>query len=252
MTCGRRLAVSVPRRLVGDLMHFARRMPLVTVERRMPLGPLVAARLACPQRPSWTALFVKAFALVAATRPELRRSYQPLPWPHFYEHPESVAAVTVERDHDGEEIPVIARLSQPDQSSLAELDAKIRRHKTAPAAELPTFRRMLRLGAWPRPLRRLGWRLALDLNGRWRVRHTGTFAVSSVSACGAGAFHLLSVTPVTVHYGLFDAAGNLDVRLTFDHRVFDGGPAARALVDLEQTLLGAVVAELQPAARAAA
>ena len=34
-----------------------------------------------------------------------------------------------------------------------------------------------------------------------------------------------------LHYGLFDAGGNLDVRLTFDHRVLDGAPMARALAD---------------------
>ena len=49
----------------------------------------------------------------------------------------------------------------------------------------------------------------------------------------------------TLHYGLFDTDGGLDVRLTFDHRVLDGAPAARALADLEGVLLNEVLAEVR-------
>ena len=36
-----------------------------------------------------------------------------------------------------------------------------------------------------------------------------------------------------MHYGLFDAAGNLDMRLSIDHRVLDGALTARCLVELD-------------------
>jgi hypothetical protein len=39
-----------------------------------------------------------------------------------------------------------------------------------------------------------------------------------------------------LHYGLFDERGNIDVYLTFDHCVFDGAVAARALSETEATL----------------
>ena len=55
----------------------------------------------------------------------------------------------------------------------------------------------------------------------------------------------MPVLTASLHYGLFDDDGNLDVRLTFDHRVLDGAAAARCLVALEQTLLGDILAELQ-------
>ena len=62
---------------------------------------------------------------------------------------------------------------------------------------------------------------------------------------------ILSITTSTLHYGLFDAAGNLDFRLTFDHRVYDGALAARVLTELEATLLGAILAEVRALPRGA-
>ena len=38
---GRALKLSAPRRLVGDLMRFSIRVPRVTVQRQMNLGPLL-------------------------------------------------------------------------------------------------------------------------------------------------------------------------------------------------------------------
>ena len=57
--------------------------------------------------------------------------------------------------------------------------------------------------------------------------------------------HLISPLTATLHYGLLDAGGGLDMRLTFDHRVFDGATAARALVALEKTLRGTILTEMR-------
>ena len=46
----------------------------------------------------WPVVFAKAYALVAAGSPPLRRVYVKLPWPHLYELPRSVASIIVERD----------------------------------------------------------------------------------------------------------------------------------------------------------
>jgi hypothetical protein len=94
---GRRLPISQARRLVGDFLYFAQQVPTVPVQRRMNIAPLIAARKLASPRPSWCALFTKAYALVAATRPELRRTYMNYPRPHLYEHPISVASIAVER-----------------------------------------------------------------------------------------------------------------------------------------------------------
>jgi hypothetical protein len=226
-------------------MHFSQQAPTITVDRRMALGPLAAARRACRRRPSWCGLFVRAFAILAARRPELRRSYQTFPWPHLYEHPSSVAAVVVERDWDGEEAPLIAHLHEPEQQSLAHLDARLRTFQDCPIQEFPALRRLQRMLLLPRPLRRLVWWAALNLNGKCRARYVGTFAISSPASQGAGLLHVLSPVTCTLHYGLMGSDGSLDVRLTVDHRVLDGAPAARALADLEGVLANEVFAEVR-------
>src|SRR4051794_31019280 len=93
---GRSIPLSPFRLLVTDLMRFSRRVPAVTVERRMSLAALMAARQNCVPRPSWAAMFAKAYALVARTRRELRRSYMEFPTARFYEHPYSTVALNVE------------------------------------------------------------------------------------------------------------------------------------------------------------
>src|SRR4051794_34215090 len=117
---GRALPLSRPRRMVADLLHFAAGVPSVPVQRRMNLRPVDAARTACPHRPPWTAIFVKAFALVARDVPELRRAYCKFPWPHLYEYPASVACVTVERDYLGERAVLTERIKDPARQSVAE------------------------------------------------------------------------------------------------------------------------------------
>src|SRR5262249_3292868 len=60
---GRYLPLSPARRFVGDLVHFAKQVPTVPMQRRMSLADVVAARKAAPNRPSWCSIFAKAFAL---------------------------------------------------------------------------------------------------------------------------------------------------------------------------------------------
>ena len=66
---GFNLPLSLPRRFICDLLHFAQQIPSVPVQRRMHLGPVAAARAAAEPRPSWAAVFIKAllscFASVA-------------------------------------------------------------------------------------------------------------------------------------------------------------------------------------------
>jgi pyruvate/2-oxoglutarate dehydrogenase complex dihydrolipoamide acyltransferase (E2) component len=48
-----------------------------------------------------------------------------------------------------------------------------------------------------------------------------------------------------VHYGLFDEANRLDMRITFDHRAIDGAPVARALTEMEEVLNHDILEEIQ-------
>jgi hypothetical protein len=242
---GRWLPLSLPRRLVADAMRACRSVPSVAIERRMDLGELADARRAWSPRPAWSVIHAKAFALVAADVPALRRSFLRWPWPHLYEHPIPVAAIFIERDYHGEEAVFFAQLRRPHQRPLAELDAWLRHCRSAPLAEVASFRRALRLGRLPWPLRPAAMCLGLHASGRLRERGLGTFSLSSVAPQGSGLLQLRTALTATLHYGLFDAAGRLDLRLTFDHRVLDGGTAARALAAMEAALRGPLLAELR-------
>jgi hypothetical protein len=245
---GKYLSISYFRRLVVDLMHFSAQVPSVTLERRMDLGPLVAARQACRPSPTWSAIFTKAYACVAARTPLLRTSYVGFPWPRFYEHSINVATLNIDRQLADERIVLYAHLNSPENSTLGELDAVIREHQQKPVESIPSYRRALGLSRVPWPFRRMLWRAALNVRGQFRCRCFGTFGVSSLGSQGAGITHLVSLLTTQLHFGIFDPFGGLEMRLSFDHRVLDGVTAARALADLEDVLLGEMVAECNPPA----
>jgi hypothetical protein len=244
---GRNLSLSLPRRFIGDLVHFAHQVPTVPMERRMYLAPVVAARLAAEPRPSWCAVFTKAYALVAARRPELRRSYIPFPWPHLYEHPINIASVGVERRMGEEDAVFFAHLRRPEVQPLAAINAHLRRLKDDPVHSIGLFRRILKVSRLPRPLRRLLWWFGLNLSGYRRARYLGTFGISVVAGLGAAGLHLLSPLTTALNYGVFGPDGSLEVRVTYDHRVLDGAAVARAMQDLEGVLKGEILTELKAA-----
>jgi hypothetical protein len=244
---GRSIPLSRSRRLVCDLLYFSQGIPTIPVQRRMNLQPLIEARKAQTSRPSWTAIFCRAFALVAAEFPELRRAYIKFPWPHLYEYPHSVAGITIERELDGDRAVMVAKLGRPEEQSLAALTQSLRHAAEAPVLEVKDFRRSLRLGRLPLPLRRLAWWLGLNL-ARQRPRYFGTFWISVYSALGAESLHPLTPVTITLNYGVFSPEGNIDVRLIYDHRVTDGAIIARALARLEEMLLGQIVEELRKGA----
>jgi hypothetical protein len=241
---GRNIPLSLPRRFISDLVHFARQVPSVPVQRRMNLAVVAAARQAAVPRPSWCAIFTKAYAAVAAARPELRRAYLSFPWPHLYEHPENIASVAVERRLGEEDAVFFGHLRGPEKQGLLELDAHLHRFKEEPVEKIGLFRRALKTSRWPRPLRRLLWWFGLNVAGRKRAKHLGTFGVSVYSGLGAASLHPLSPLTTTLNYGVIEPDGTVDVRLVYDHRVLDGSTVARALLDLERVLNNEIVVEL--------
>jgi hypothetical protein len=211
----------------------------------MALAPVVAARQAAPSRPSWFALFLKAYTLVTQRHERLRQSYLSFPWPRLHQHACSVASVAISRHVGDEETVLFLQIRRPERFSLAELDARIRQARSGSLDEFGTYRRQLRLIRLPLLLRRLGWWAALQVSGRWRAQCLGTFGVTGVGALGCELTGVLSPLTTTIHYGSIAADGSVVVQMMFDHRVLDGAPAARALVDLEQTLCGPIADELR-------
>jgi hypothetical protein len=249
--CGRTLRLSLPRRFIGDLMHASRGIPLIPFERTMELAEVAAARNSWPGHPTWYALFVRAFALVAAQRPELRRVYVSYPWPRLYEYPVSIASFSFERRWDGEDAVLIGRIDSPEDKSVGELDAVIRSCKERPLDELSAFRRIRRMARLPLPVRRLGWGLLRWL-GKARARELGTFGISATAGLGASALTLVTPCTSTLNYDRLQPDGRMAVRLIFDHRVYDGATAARALTEIEEVLHGQILAELRSQVREAA
>lgn len=249
---GRTIRLSPARRFVGDLLHVCRHTPLIPIERRMNLCDLALARESGHPRPGWAAIFTKAFASVAMRRPELRRLYMSRPTARIFEHPESIAAVIVEREIDGEPAVLPALLHRPEAQTIFEIDQWLKLCKTQPIEANGSFRRALRIARLPRPLRRALWRLGYCWWGRKRAKLIGTFGVSVTAGQGAATLAVRGPMTTILHYGLLESDGTIPVRLTFDHRVYDGATAARALVDLEVTLRTSILSELTAGERLAA
>jgi hypothetical protein len=246
---GRSIPLSVPRRMVIDLLYFARGIPTVPVQKRMSLGALVAGRAACRERPRWTAMFTKAYALVADEFPELRRAYVKLPWPHLYEYPVSKATIYIERDYHGEQAVLPVSIKDPARRSLADIGHAIEHATTAPVEDIKDFRPGIRLVRLPRPLRRLAWWLGLNI-GRQRGNFFGTFAISVYSALHAESLHPLVPLTTLLNYGVMSGDGVLDVRIIYDHRVMNGATVARALGRLEEILNSVILDEVRSLAKA--
>ena len=114
--------ISLPRRLVADLMHASLRIPFVSLSRPLNVRQLVEARALTAQPPGWAAIFVKAFSLVAKDEAVLRTLYAKWPSPSFYELPRSVAMVAIARVEDGQHCVLPQKVPAADALPLSEID----------------------------------------------------------------------------------------------------------------------------------
>src|ERR1700726_3557616 len=236
--------ISMPRRLVADLMHASVRVPFVSLSRPLKVRQLLEARALAAEPPGWAVIFVKAFALVAKDEPVLRTLYAKWPWPSFYELPRSVAMVAIARVEDGQDCVLPQKVPAADKLPLGEVDAQIRHAKDAPVDAVPSFRKILRVTRLPLPLRRLMWLIGLNF-GRQRANYFGSFGVTSVAAFGGGELHALSPGPFILSYGVVDPGQTIDVVIRWDHRITDAALIAKALTRLEQVLNTEIAAEMR-------
>jgi hypothetical protein len=236
--------ISLPRRLVADLMHASAGVPFVSLTRSLNVRQLLEARALAAQPPGWAAIFVKAFSLVARDQPVLRTLYTKWPSPSFYELPRSVAMVAIARVEDGQDSVLPQKIAAADTLPLTEVDALIRHAKHAPIDEVPAFRKILRATRLPLPLRRLIWLIGLNF-GRQRANYFGSFGVTSVAAYGAGELHALSPGPFILSYGVLAPDQTIDVVIRWDHRITDAALIAKTLIRLEQVLNTEIAAELR-------
>ena len=100
--------------------------PSVPVQRFMNVAAVAAARAAAKDRPAWSVIFAKAYAIVAEEMPLLRRAYVKLPTPRLYEYPMSTLSMVVEREYQGEMVVLTMLVRDPVKLSLAKLTATVR------------------------------------------------------------------------------------------------------------------------------
>ena len=248
---GRRVPLSLPRRLATEFSYAARRSPRATLSGQVQLGALVAARAQAPARPPWSAILARAYALAAADLPVLRRVYVQLPWPQLYELPASTACVVVERDWQAEKALLFCRIKDPAALPLAEVAARIRQAKTAPLESLRDWRRARRIAVLPWPLRRALFWLGLNL-GRQVPNWYGTFGISLLGAEGVAISSVVAPWAGFLNLGPIGADGMAALHFSFDHRVMDGAAGAAAMRALEAALQGPLLAELRALAPRAA
>jgi hypothetical protein len=240
---GSRRRLSLARQTIIDLMYFSKSLPLIAVERVMHIGDLARARANHPERPPWSALFAKAFGVVAQELAPLRQAYFPVPFPHIFEYDENVVSIAHELHLGGDLAVLPVRIRSPETWPIAAFRYKIMEMGSADLRRGGFYRWLALVSHFPFFLRRPVWWTVLNVP-RLRKRFFGTFAVTSVGALGAEL--LTPRAPVTslLTYGPIGDDGHVRVRLLFDHRVYDGAIAARALARLEEILLGSIKSEL--------
>lgn len=240
---GRAVKLSLRRRTVADLLYFGKKIPTVPVERLMGISALQTALANCAARPRWSAIFTKAFALVARDMPELRRAHLSLPFPHLYEYPVSVANLAIERDFGGETAVSPLLIKDPAARSLMDITRAIDYAKSAPLTELSRLRATLAVARLPWPLRRAIYGMILN-SGRHRINYLGTFGLSTFGPYGASPMRAISPFTSFLTCGPFEN-GKVNLRGTFDHRVLDGTRMARTLAQIEQALNTSILDELK-------
>jgi hypothetical protein len=234
-------SVPLARKLVIDLMHVS--VPLVVVRRTMKLERLVKARATLAVRPGWSTLIAKAFSIVAHDEPWLRTFYMRWPWPHFYEVPKSVPMVAMVRDDFDDDVPLMLKVGPAAEMTLSEIEAVMREGKSAPFNAVSSFRRYVDVARLPLPLRRLLWWIALNV-GRQRTNRFGTFWITSLASLGIETVVARTPGPSLISYGLVRGDHTMELLFHWDHRVFNGILAGRALARLEEVLNAEIADEL--------
>ncbi len=233
------------RRMICDLMGLSRKIPTIPVARTMRVAAAAAARESCPVRPTWTSLFIKAYAIVCQRNPRFRQLLMTFPWEYLYEHPISLCQVAIERDVAGERVLLPAQLRSPDRQPLAQINDYLRHCKVAPVREIGYFRQVFDGGRLPKPVRSVLWWMIFNLSGFRRAKHLGTFGVTSYGRLGAEQIHPLGPQTTVLTFGPISATGEVVAKIIYDHRVLDGAEVARRLAELEVTLNTEIVAELK-------
>ena len=235
--------MSVGRRFIYDIITAGTHIPLVTIQKDMSVADLMGPRQSANPKPSWCSIFTKAYAMVVARRPEMRRACLTFPWIRMFEYEAATAHVTMEVKIDGEDALAFIPIESPELCPLLEFDRQIEQSRKNPRG-LRQMAHGLIAARLPRPFRRLAYWFVLNSSGRLRSRYFGTFGVTTVGNWGVESVRPIAPAISILHYGAIDADGKVSIRMTYDHRVLDGIGPSRALNEMEAFLRTEILAEL--------
>jgi hypothetical protein len=213
------------------------------LERLFELNEVAVARQAAVLRISWPVLFMKAYAIVAARRNQLRQAYVRWPWPQVIECGENVAMLSINRELVGEDRICWGRFLEPERQTLVSLQESLDRYQREPVEEV--FKSQVQLSRLPGMLRRMIWRWNLNSGARKRAKRLGTFSMSTLAGQQTLNRHHPALHTTSLTFGPLDERGRMLVTLICDHRVVDGYLGATVLAELEQELCGAIADELR-------
>jgi hypothetical protein len=238
----RRMRLPRSRRLTIDVLHYREKVPTCAHDRICDFRHVAEARARCPLRISWSVIFIKAFAIVAARYPVLRQTYLRWPWPHIYQHSTSVAMMATHRDFRDEPWLFWSRFSSPESRSLLDLQRKLDGYLARPVDRV--FRWQFLLSGLPTLFRRLLWSWTLTVGGPARAYRAGTFFLTTIAGQGAEIRHPPAFLTANLSYGPIDERGRSRVTIAYDHRLMDGRLVANVLAEIEAALSGPIAAEL--------
>jgi hypothetical protein len=241
-TSGRQL-IPRSRRLTLDVLHYHKQAATCAHDRLFELNRVAELRSRLKARISWSVLFIKAFGIVAANRPELRQSFQRWPWPHLYLHAQNVAMLATHRVHADEPWVLWSRFVQPELQSLPSLQARLDRYLTEPIPQ--AFRQQWQLSGLPTIFRRILWWWTFNVALSKRAHRAGTFFLTTLAGKGVEIQDPPAFLTSNLTYGPLNEQGRCRVTMSYDHRLMDGSFVADCLIELEQTLNSAIAAELQ-------
>jgi pyruvate/2-oxoglutarate dehydrogenase complex dihydrolipoamide acyltransferase (E2) component len=247
---GTKIKLSLPRRWIADLMAVSEGIPFVVGEQKMRLAKLEAARKAVRNGPTLTAIFTKVCAIVARRYPQLRQSYISFPRPHFFESNTNLASISVMRKYQGEPAVFFGQIKDAEEKSLAEIAKVLTGWRSAPIESVGSFSRLVRYSKYPFFVRRILWKLAMNLSGVHRVKRFGTYGITPIGSSRARSVIFRAPTPFNIGFNAVDDDGTCTVLSSMDHRVIDGMTAVRVGIDMENVLNNEIVAELRALAEA--
>ncbi|MDA7920848.1 2-oxo acid dehydrogenase subunit E2 [Verrucomicrobiales bacterium] len=238
----RRFSIPRSRVLVCDLLQLEKSLPTVSHFREFDLGRLKQCRDEAAEKIAWPVLFIKAYATVAAKHPALRQSWMRFPRPFIYQHPHSVAMLSVKRSYEDEEWLFFASFDKPEAKELVVLQNRLENYRDEPVEQV--FRWHYKAAHLPTWLRRSLMWIWLNWMGDRRARKMGTFGITTVGSRGTVIQDPPGMLTSTMTYGPFDESGKCRVTIAYDHRLMDGWYIAQVLEELEKMLNGAIAEEV--------